>query len=119
MYNIEIKRSCQKTAMLKTALTIFLRNDCNGEVTAVYASYLEFHGSVLVTCLLHLIYSSVKGSNNTLHTFYTKMWLKQATLIIIDHFTSSAFWLGPFMTKMNTLEVTARNAFNFQDFELC
>ena len=34
-----------------------------------------------------------------------------------DHFTSSAFWLGPFMTKMNTLEMTAGNIFNLQDFE--
>ena len=34
-----------------------------------------------------------------------------------DHFTSSAFWLGPFMTKMNTLEMTAGNVFNLQDFE--
>ena len=34
-----------------------------------------------------------------------------------DHFTSSGFWLGPFMTKMNTLEIRAGNAFNLQDFE--
>ena len=34
-----------------------------------------------------------------------------------DHFTSSAFWLRPFMTKMNTLEMTAGNVFNLQDFE--
>ena len=34
-----------------------------------------------------------------------------------DHFISSAFWLGPFMTKMNTLEMTAGNVFNLQDFE--
>ena len=34
-----------------------------------------------------------------------------------DHFTPSAFWLGPFITKMNTLEMTAGNVFNLQDFE--
>ena len=34
-----------------------------------------------------------------------------------DQFTSSAFWLGPLMTKMNTLEMTAGNVFNLQDFE--
>ena len=34
-----------------------------------------------------------------------------------DHFTSSPFWLGPFMTKMNTLKMTAGNVFNLQDFE--
>ena len=34
-----------------------------------------------------------------------------------DHFTSSAFWQGQFMTKMNTHEMTAGNVFNLQDFE--
>ena len=34
-----------------------------------------------------------------------------------NHFTSSAFWLGSFLTKMNTLEMTAENVFNLQDFE--
>ena len=30
---------------------------------------------------------------------------------------ASAFWLGLLMTKMNTLEMTAGNVFNWQDFE--
>ena len=30
---------------------------------------------------------------------------------------SSAFLLGLLMTKMNTLEITAENVFNWQDFE--
>ena len=34
-----------------------------------------------------------------------------------DNFTSSAFWLGPFTTKTNTLEMTPGNVFNLQDFE--
>ena len=34
-----------------------------------------------------------------------------------DHFTSSAFWPGPFMTKMNILEMMAGSVFNLQDFE--
>ena len=33
-------------------------------------------------------------------------------------FLSSAFWLCPFLTKMNNLEMTAGNAFNLQDFEI-
>ena len=34
-----------------------------------------------------------------------------------DHFTSSAFCLDQFMTKMNTHKITAGNVFNLQYFE--
>ena len=34
-----------------------------------------------------------------------------------DHFTSSTFRIGLFMTKMNSLEMMAGNVFNLQDFE--
>ena len=34
-----------------------------------------------------------------------------------DHFTSKAFLLGPFMTKMNTFEMMLGHVFYLQDFE--
>ena len=47
-------------------------------------SYLEFNSTVLVTCFLHLLSFSAKGSSTSLHSFITKMRLKQAALITTE-----------------------------------
>ena len=110
MYRLGINRNWQKTAVLETVLIIFLRNDCKMDD--------KFHGLVLVIYFLDLIASSAKVNSNSLQMTPQQNLLKIGNINHKgDHFTSSAFWLVPFMTKMNTLEMTAGNVFNLQDFE--
>ena len=85
----------------------------------MYASCCEFDGLVLVVYLLDLIASSAKVNSNILFTITP--WQNVLEIGNINHkgnhFTSSTFWQGPFMTKMNTFKMTAGNVFNLQDFE--
>ena len=85
VYGLGIKRNHQNTAVLKTVMKIILRNDCkNGHFAARVGSYLEFSGTVLVTCFLHLLSFCAKGSGTSLLLFHTKMGLKQVTFIITE-----------------------------------
>ena len=83
----------------------------------MYASCCEFHGLVLVMYSIDVIASSGKVNSNSAMT----PWQKVLEIGNInhkgDHFTSSPFWLGQFMTKMNTQEMMAGNVLNEQDFE--
>ena len=60
-----------------------------------YGSYLELNRTVLVIYFLHLLSFSAKGSSISLPSFYAKMRLKQATLIMIETTYGECFLARP------------------------
>ena len=50
---------------------------------------------VLVTCFLHLLSFSAKGSNPFLLLFHTKIGLKQVTFILTETILRRLFFAGP------------------------
>ena len=89
MYGLGIKRNRQNTAVLKTVMKIILK-ECGA-----YGSYLEFSGTVLVTCFLHLLSFSAKGSNPSLLLFHVKIGLKQVTFILTETILRRVFFARP------------------------
>ena len=89
----ELREIVKNTAVLKTAMKIILRNDCkNSHFAARMDLTLEFNGTVLVTCFLHLLSFSAKGSNPYLLLFHTKIGLKQVTFILIETILPRVFF---------------------------
>ena len=66
-----------------------------------------------MTCFLHLLSFSAKGSNAYLLLFCTKIDLKQATLILTETILLRVFFFArPIDDEVSTLEMTAGNVFN-------
>ena len=61
----------------------------------MYRSYLQFNGTVLVTCFLYLLSFSAKGSNPSLFLFHTKFGLKQITFILTETILRGVFFARP------------------------
>ena len=73
---------------------------------------------LLVKCFEHHLTGKIIQQNGL---WAMTLWQNMLEISTIYHkgdlFTSSAFWLGLFMTKMNALEMTVGKVFNLQDFE--
>ena len=61
----------------------------------MYGSFLELNGMVLVTCFLHLLSFSAKGSSTSYHSLHSKMLLKQVTFILTETILRRVFFARP------------------------
>ena len=106
------ERNRWKTAVLKTVPMIFLRNDCEMENLSPCLHLAVSFTAWFLWCTCFISFLLLAKEVVTLYNYSIESVIELGHINHKwDHFTSSAFWLGPFMTKANTLEMTAASVF--------